>query len=238
MGSPRLRGQPDGAPRAGPLPRRSAGLSDLLALDDQAAGERVGLDHALPLAERSLEPAAAHPVLSLRSALLREVHLVPELAAVGGVAQLERALRVAVQPQLAPHRLGAEMAVARADARPVEAARRRLEFHLRRGARCSDDRVPRDGMEPHRARDVLDPGIAGDHLQVDLPHARELHVSGHGADAYVADPLRGHVARPRSEVEAASAGKLDAELPTAQRTAAAEGGLDAIAEGIESDVLA
>ena len=92
-------------------------------------------------------------------------------------------------------------------------------------------------MEPHRPRDVLDPGIAGDHLQVDLPHARELHVAGHGADAHVADPLRGHVARHGSDIEAASAGKLHAELPTAQRTAAAEGGLDAIAEGIQSDVL-
>src|SRR2546423_12682158 len=132
----------------------------LLALDDEAAGERVGLDDALALPERRLEPAAAHPVLAPGSALHSEAYPVPQLAAVRCVAQLERALRIDVQPQLARHRLGAEMAVARAGARPVETSGRRLEFHLWRAPRCADDRVPADGVEPHRARRVLAARIA------------------------------------------------------------------------------
>src|SRR5438067_10904328 len=146
--------------------RSLAGRTWLLALDDQAAREGVGFDHALPLAERRLQPAAAHPVLALGSALHREVDLVAKLAAVRGVAQLERALRVDVQPQLAGDRLGAQMAGARTGAGRVETAGRRLELHLRRGPGSRDDRMAGDGVEPHRTGSVLDVGIARDHLQI------------------------------------------------------------------------
>src|SRR3954469_25975029 len=121
VGTRRVPRQRDGATGQRP-PARRFREAPLPALDDQAARERVCLDHALPLAESRLEPAAGHPVLALWRALDREIRLVAHLAAVGCVAQLERAFRIDAQLQVAVHRLGAQVTVLGAGSRPVEAA--------------------------------------------------------------------------------------------------------------------
>src|SRR4051812_42095345 len=102
----------------------------LLALHDQAAGERVRLDDTFAAPERRLEPATRHPVLALWRALHGQAQLVAQLSAVRGVAQLERAPRIDVQVQVARDRLRAEMAVLGAHSCPVEASRGGLELHL------------------------------------------------------------------------------------------------------------
>src|SRR3954470_3989762 len=119
----------------------------LLALHDQAAGERVRLDDAFAAPERRLAAAAGHPVLALWRALHGEAELIAQLPAVRGVAQLERAPGIDVQVQVARDRLRAEVAVLRAHSRPVEASRGGLELHLRRRPRREHRGVAGDGVE-------------------------------------------------------------------------------------------
>src|SRR5947207_986375 len=90
----------------------------LLPLHHQRAGERVRLDHALSLSEARLQPAAGHSVLAPGGPLDHQIQLVAQLPAVRGVAQLERALRVQGQPDVARHRLRAQMAILSADPGP------------------------------------------------------------------------------------------------------------------------
>src|SRR5947209_5878575 len=82
-------GWPATARRAG----STAGGLGLLLFHDDVAGEGVGLDDSLALAVRRLQPAARQAVLPPRGVLDGQVHLVAQLAAVRGVAELERALR-------------------------------------------------------------------------------------------------------------------------------------------------
>src|SRR5438270_7771547 len=92
---------PNGGDRLPPqATERECGGAPLLSLHDQAPGEGISFDHALPLPERRLEPPAAHPVLPPRRPLHRQIRLVPQLPGMRGVAQLERAPRVHAQPHV------------------------------------------------------------------------------------------------------------------------------------------
>src|SRR5438552_10546174 len=212
--------------------------SRLFLLDDQIPGERVGFDDAFALAEGRFHPPRSHSVLPGRGALHREVDLVAQLAAVRGVTELERALRIDRDAQLAGDGLGAQVAVPGADSAPLQRARSRLEFDLRRRGRADHQRAAGDGVQPDWAGGVLDAYVARDRLHVRLADARDLHVAGERADANLAEALCGEVAGHRAEVEAAAPGQFDSHPAVAQLPAAVEGGLDAVAEGIERDAVA
>src|SRR5207248_6541639 len=109
---------------AGTAPARpsAAPACALLPFHHQRAGERVRLDHALSLSEARLQPAAGHSVLAPGGPLDHQIQLVAQLPAVRGVAQLERALRVQGQPDVARHRLRAQMAILSANPGPVQTA--------------------------------------------------------------------------------------------------------------------
>src|SRR5712664_3243044 len=161
----------------------------LLPLHHQRAGEGVRLDHALSLPEGRLQPAAGHSVLALGGALDHEIQLVAQLPAVRGVDQLERALRVQGQPDIARHGLRAQMAIPSAGPGPVQTTGSGMELDLRRRTRGGDCAVSGDGVEAHRTGRILDPRVAGDGLDVGLGHAQDLHVAGHRADPDLADAL-------------------------------------------------
>src|SRR5437879_5728597 len=95
---------------------RAAGPKPLLLLHHQVSREGVGFDHALALPVRRLEPAAHQAVLALGGVLDRQVDLVAQLAGVRGVAELEGAARVDGEAHDSGDGLGADVAVAGAEA--------------------------------------------------------------------------------------------------------------------------
>src|SRR5437867_595380 len=91
----------------------------LLLLHHERAGEGVGFDHAFALAVGGLQPAAPHSVLLPGGPLDGEVRLVAHLAAVRGVAELERAPRVDIEVEVPGDRLRGEVAVPAARPGPI-----------------------------------------------------------------------------------------------------------------------